>query len=97
MNLRETLASNKYVLIDFYSKNCPPCKLVEEEIGKVKIDLGDKIEIFQIDQKKSREVFETFKVRSLPHIKLFRSGKPIWSYTGLVSKNDIILEINKRE
>lgn len=95
MNLKEVLLSNKYVLIDFYSDDCPPCKLIEQEISKVKVDLGDGIEIFQVDQKKNKAVFELFQVKGLPHLKLFKSGKPIWSYTGLVSKNDIILEINK--
>lgn len=97
MNLREVLQSNKYVLIDFYSDDCPPCKLIEQEISKVKLELDDAIDIFQIDQKKNKDVFEAFKVMGLPHLKLFKFGKPIWSYTGLVSKKDIILEINKRQ
>jgi thioredoxin 1 len=96
MRLEEVLASNKYVVIDFYSSTCPPCKLVEEELFKIKEELGEKISLFQADQKKHSAIFKAFDVKQLPHVKLFRSGKPIWSYSGLFSKEELISEIEKK-
>ena len=95
MNLKDVFLSNNCVLIDFYSEDCPPCKLIENELEKVKEHFNKEIEIFQVDQVKQQEVFIAFKVKSLPHLKLFRSGRPVWSTTGLISGEDIIAEINK--
>lgn len=95
MNFKEVLVSNNCVLIDFYSEDCPPCKLIEGELVKVKEQMGGSIEIYQVDQIKQEDVFNAFNVRSLPHLKLFRSGRPVWSTTGLISGEDIIKEINK--
>ena len=95
MNFKDVFLSNNCVLIDFYSEDCPPCKLIENELEKVKSHFEKNIEIYQVDQIKQEEIFKAFKVRSLPHLKLFRSGRPVWSSTGLIAGEDIIEEINK--
>ena len=95
MNFKEVLASNNYVLVDFFSEDCPPCKLIEGELLKVKKRIRNEIEIFQVDQIEQEKIFKAFDVRSLPHLKLFRSGRPVWSTTGLISGEDIIEQINK--
>ena len=95
MNLKDVFLSNDCVLIDFYSEDCPPCKLIESELEKVKKHFGKDIEVYQVDQVKQNEVFKAFNVLSLPHLKLFRSGRPVWSYSGLIAAEDIIEQISK--
>lgn len=95
MKLKDVFLSNDCVLIDFKSDDCPPCKLIEQELAKVKLELGDKLAIFQVDQEREMDIFKAFNIQSIPHLKLFKSGRPIWSYSGLISGNDIIVEINK--
>jgi thioredoxin 1 len=95
MNLKTVLSSNKYVLIDFYSEDCPACKWIESELIKVKAYFEKDLEIYQVDQVKQKEVFSAFKVKSLPHLKLFRSGRPMWSNSGLISGEGIIEQIKK--
>jgi len=95
MTLKEVLFSNSIVLMDFQSDDCPPCKLIRKELEKVSEELGEELGIFLVDQKEQEDVFKAFEVRSLPHLKLFRDGRPVWSYTGLIAKEEIIEEINK--
>lgn len=95
MKLDEVLRSKGLVLIDFYSSTCQPCKLVEQELLKVKAELGTEIAIFQVDQEKHPEVFKAFNVMQVPHVKVFRSGRPIWSRSGLFSKDELLGEILK--
>ena len=95
MTLKEVLFSNSIVLMDFQSEDCPPCKLIRIELEKLSAELGKELGIFLIDQKEKEDVFKAFNVRSLPHLKLFKDGRPVWSYTGLIAKEDIIEEINK--
>ena len=95
MNLKDVFLSHNCVLIDFYSEDCPPCKLIESELEKVKKHFGKNIEIYQVDQCKQGDVFKAFNVLSLPHLKLFRSGRPVWSFTGLIAGDYIIAEIKR--
>lgn len=95
MTLKEVLFSNSIVLMDFQSDDCPPCKLIRKELEKVSEELGEDLGIFLVDQKEQEAVFKAFAVQSLPHLKLFKDGRPVWSYTGLIAKEDIIEEINK--
>lgn len=97
MKLNEVLKSKPFVLIDFQSDDCPPCKLVRSELEKVSAQLGEELMIFLVDQKEQIEVFDAFGVQTLPHLKLFKNGRPLWSYTGLISSEDIVEEIIKRK
>ena len=96
MTFNEVLISNKNVLIDFYSSTCPPCKLLEKELQEVKKALGDRVEIFKVDQEEQASIFKAFDVKQLPHVKLFKSGRPVWEYSGLLSSDEFIEEILKR-
>ncbi len=95
MTLKEVLLSNSIVLMDFQSDDCPPCKLIRKELEKVREELGEDLGIFLVDQKEQEAVFKAFEVRSLPHLKLFKDGRPVWAYTGLIASEEIIDEINK--
>ena len=95
MNLKEVFSSHYLVLIDFYSKTCPPCQILEGELVKSKEILKEGIEIFQVDQQKQKKIFKTFKVNSVPHLKLFKAGKPVWEHTGLIAANELVNELNK--
>jgi thioredoxin 1 len=96
MKLDEVLAAKGLVVIDFYSSTCPPCKLVEQELRKVKSELESDIAIFQVDQQKHPDVFSAFNVNQVPYVKVFRSGRPIWSRSGLFTKDEMISEILKQ-
>ena len=95
MTLKEVLQSEKPVFIDFFSADCPPCLLMTEVLNKVQDQIENKCEIFTIDQKKHPEVFKLFDVKSLPHLKLFKKGKPIWSGSGLFNENELKLLVEK--
>lgn len=95
MTLKEALFSKSIVLMDFQSEDCPPCKLIRIELEKVSEELGEELGIFLVDQKEQEDVFKAFNVQSLPHLKLFKDGRPVWSHSGLITKEDVIDEINK--
>ncbi len=95
MKLNEVLKSKQFVLIDFQSDDCPPCKLIRRELEKVSTQLGDELKVFLVDQKEQLEVFKAFNVQSLPHLKLFKNGRPLWSNSGLISSEEILEVINK--
>jgi thioredoxin 1 len=89
MTLKEILKTDKTVLIDFFSDDCPPCLMVTDVLGKIHDQIENECEIYTIDREKHPEVFEIFEVKSLPHLKLFKKGKPVWSGSGLFNEEEI--------
>ena len=55
MKLNEVLRSKQFVLIDFQSDDCPPCKLIRSELEKVSAQSGDYLEVFLVDQKEQTD------------------------------------------
>jgi thioredoxin 1 len=95
MTLQEILDSKRPVLIDFFSDDCAPCFVLKEILDKVKMKMGDQCEIYTIDRVKHADVFKAFGITSVPHLKLFKKGKPVWEGNGLFNENELILLIQK--
>lgn len=95
MTLKEVLKTDKPVIIDFFSADCPPCLLMSEVLEKVQDQFKNKCEIFTVDQAVNPEVFKIFNVKSLPHLKMFKKGKPVWSESGLFNEDEIKLLVEK--
>jgi len=95
MTLKEILQTDKPVFIDFFSADCPPCLLMSEVLERVQDQFKNKCEIFTVDRETHPEVFEMFDVKALPHLKLFKKGKPVWSESGLFNENELKLLVKK--
>ena len=84
--LQNMINSNKPVLIDFYTQNCGPCNL--------KQDLGDKIEIVKVDIDKEKATTINFdsayQIMGTPTMLLFKDGKLVWKYAGVLFKDDLL-------
>lgn len=89
MTLKEILQTDKTVLIDFFSDDCPLCIIMKEVLEKVQEQIENECDIYTINRKKHPEVFEIFDVKSLPYLKLFKKGKPVWSGSGLFNEEEI--------
>ena len=95
MTLKEILTSDKLVLIDFFSADCPPCLLLKEILEKVKNAVGDQCDIYTVDRVNHSDVFKAFSVKTVPQLKLFKKGKPVWNGTGLFSEDELVFLIQK--
>ena len=95
MTLKEILTSDKLVLVDFFSADCPPCIVMEEVLSQVEKQLQNQCDIYTVDQVKHSDVFTAFGVKTVPHLKLFKKGKPIWEGSGLFNGDELISTIKK--
>ena len=81
MNLKQVLDTDDYVLIDFYSKNCPPCRVQEEVLSQINTE---GLKIFQVDRDKHPEIAKAFSVSNVPFLYLFKHKKPIAAEAGIL-------------
>lgn len=73
----EVLQAEGYVLVDFWSPSCEPCKALMPLIQELKKEHEDKIKFTTLDITKARRLAIGQKVLGLPVIAIYKDGEKI--------------------
>ena len=90
----KSVVSEGLTLVDFYADWCGPCKM----LGSVLEDFEDQIKIIKVDIDKYNDLANEFKIMSIPHVKFYKDGREVSSFTGFMDKDMVqekIEEIKK--
>ncbi|GLU43933.1 thioredoxin [Allomuricauda sp. NBRC 101325] len=82
--------TEQLVLIDFSAEWCGPCKMLAPILKQVKDEMGDDLKIVKIDVDKNQSLANTFQVRGVPTLMLFKEGKQLWRQSGVLQKNELV-------
>ena len=111
MNINEfnELIKEGIVAVDFYSKTCGPCKLLEPILQEVEKELTN-IKFIRIEAYENLEISNKNNLVSLPTVIVFKDGKEIdrgaffiiskerlieWLNNAITKKDDKPKEMNK--
>tara|TARA_B100000925_G_C21940797_1_gene444505 strand:- start:290 stop:1012 length:723 start_codon:yes stop_codon:yes gene_type:complete len=83
------LSQNNLVLADFHTLWCMPCRKISPLIDELKEEYIESVQVLRIDIDKSELLAESFKIKAVPTIILFKDYKEIWRHTGLISKEEL--------
>jgi thioredoxin 1 len=78
--------SAKPVVVDFFGKQCQPCKKLLPILEEVATELGDKVTFVKVDVEDAEDVASELGVFSVPTVLVFKDGHPVDKVVGLVSK-----------
>jgi len=91
----QLLKDNKLVLVDFHAVWCAPCKAMSPVIDKVSSDFKGKAWVEKVDVENNKVITKAYQVQTIPGFVLFKEGKKVWSYNGIISYTDLAGIIKK--
>jgi hypothetical protein len=90
-------SSAPVVLIDFGATWCPPCKKMEPILNELLAEKGNQFKLAKVDGGNDYEVMKAQNVEALPVFILYKSGKEVWRHQGIISKQELSLQIQKNQ
>ena len=82
------IKDNEIVVIDFWASWCAPCRqfaLVYEKVAA----MHEKVVFAKINIEEESELAETFHIRSIPHLMVFKQGIVIYSEAGSMPESTL--------
>ena len=82
---------NKYSLlvVDFWAAWCGPCRMVSPTIEQLATELAGKIVFGKLNVDENPIIANTFGIQSIPTIAIFKNGRNIDGFVGVVSKSQM--------
>ncbi|WP_353093194.1 thioredoxin family protein [Methylibium sp.] len=81
--LKVHLQSSGLVMVDFWAAWCAPCRAMAPMLDRLAIEFPD-VQVVKIDAEAHKEVLETYGVRSLPTLQLYRHQSKLEQLIGKV-------------
>ena len=87
--------SSSPVLVDFWATWCGPCRMFGPIVDKLAEDYRGKLKVVRVDIDQNPGLARNFGIRAIPTALLFKKGKVVKGWVGLVSEDDLKVEVNK--
>ena len=85
-NVKELLASDKPLVLDFRAEWCAPCRAISPVIEKLSHDFEGKVNIGKCNIGVYDEIAVDFSIRAVPTILFFKGGKLVDKQVGSIDE-----------
>jgi len=92
---QEVLEADGFVLVDFWSDGCEPCKALLPDIETLAEAYGDKVKFAKLNTTGARRLAISQKVLGLPTITLYKDGAKVAEVTKEEANKDSIEKMIK--
>ncbi len=86
---------NKIVLVDFWASWCAPCRMMAPVLNDVAKELSGNSHVGKVNIEQFQLLAQTYQVRSIPTLVLFKNSKEINRFVGIKSKEFLLQQIQK--
>ncbi len=88
-NFKETIATDKPVLLDFFATWCGPCRMIAPFIEEIAEEHPEYV-VAKIDTDEAPALAAAFGIQSIPTLVVMKDGKVVRTAMGARPKADIL-------
>jgi thioredoxin 1 len=86
VSFKPAISSETPILVDFWAPWCGPCKAISPILEELAGELAGKVQIAKLNVDENDGVAGEYGVRAIPTLLLFKGGKVVDQYVGMVPK-----------
>jgi thioredoxin 1 len=83
----DVLKASGPVLVDFWAEWCGPCKMIAPALDELAGEFADKLTVAKVNVDDNPMTPNTYGVRGIPTLILFKDGKPAAQQVGALPKS----------
>ncbi|MDD2487540.1 MAG: thioredoxin [Candidatus Gracilibacteria bacterium] len=80
-------------LVDFWAVWCGPCQVMIPRMDELAIKIGDKAKIMKMNVDENMVTPQSFGIRSIPTMILFKDGKAVEQFVGIQEVDFLVKKI----
>ena len=87
--------SKQPVLVDFWAEWCGPCKAIAPSLEELSHEMVNKLKIVKINVDENPSISQTYSIRSIPALMIFKDGEKISEKMGALPKSALESWVNE--
>ena len=91
----DVLDSKQPVLVDFWAEWCGPCKAIAPSLEELSDEMANKLKIVKINVDENPSISQTYSIRSIPALMIFKDGEKIAEKLGALPKSALQSWVNE--
>ena len=91
----DVLDSKQPVLVDFWAEWCGPCKAIAPSLEELSEEMASELKIVKINVDENPSISQTYSIRSIPALMIFKDGEKISEKMGALPKSALQSWVNE--